>query len=135
MGFGTIFQDVKICLAVNRERGPLHDKSLDFAIRVVNLHKYLKQKKKEFVMSRQLMRCGTSVGAMVREAQRGESRADFIHKLSIALKEANEAEYWIILLFRTDYLTEEMYKSIYQDCNVILALLVSIIKTTKKNLK
>ncbi len=86
-------------------------------------------------MSRQLMRCGTSVGAMVREAQRGESRADFIHKLSIALKEANEAEYWIILLFRTDYLTEEMYNSIYQDCSEILALLVSIIKTTKKNKK
>ncbi len=114
------------------DRGPLHDKTLDFAIRVVNLHKYLK-KKKEFVMSRQLMRCGTSIGANVREAQRGESKADFIHKLSIALKEANEAEYWIVLLHRTEYLTEEMHLSINQDCNEIIGLLVKIIKTTKEN--
>ncbi len=114
------------------DRGPLHDKSLDFAIRVVNLHKFLK-KKKEFVMSKQLMRCGTSIGAMVREAQRGESRADFVHKLSVSLKEANEAEYWIILLYRTEYLTEDMYTSIYKDCCELIALLVKIIKTTKEN--
>lgn len=82
------------------------DKSYAFAIRVVKLYKYLIDTKKEFVLSKQFLRSGTAIGALIREAEHGESKADFIHKLSIALKEANETDYWICLLKDTDYLTQ-----------------------------
>lgn len=85
-------------------------------------------------MSRQLIRSGTAIGALVREAQHAESKADFVHKLSIGLKEANETEYWIVILYKTGYLSAGMYKSIHHDCNEIISLLVKIIKTTKENL-
>jgi len=85
----------------------LKNKSFSFAIRIVNLCKYLIIEKKEFVLSKQLLRSGTSVGAMIREAEFGQSKPDFIHKLSIAQKEANESQYWIELLFQTEYLTTE----------------------------
>jgi len=85
----------------------LKNKSFSFAIRIVNLYKFLIIEKKEFVLSKQLLRSGTSVGAMIREAEFGQSKPDFIHKLSIAQKEANESQYWIELLFQTEYLTTE----------------------------
>lgn len=109
----------------------ISDKSFDFAVRIVNLYKHLTSEKKEFVLSKQLVRSGTSIGANVSEAIRGQSDADFISKLSIALKEANETDYWLKLLYKTDYLTEKEYESIRNDINEIIAILVSIIKTMK----
>jgi four helix bundle protein len=117
---------------------PLKDKSFNFAIRIVNLYKYLCSDKKEYILSKQLLRSGTAIGALVREAEQGESTADFIHKLAIALKEAlkeaKETEYWILLLAETDYLTTNESKSILTDLDEILRLLISIIKTTKQSL-
>jgi four helix bundle protein len=107
-------------------------KSYQFAVRVVNLYKFLVEDKKEFVISKQLLRSGTSIGANVREAEHAESKADFIHKLSIALKEANETEYWLDLLKETSYLNNSEYISIQVDIKEILKLLTSIIKTSKQ---
>ena len=110
------------------------DKSLEFAVRIVNLYKvFSKMKQKEFVMSKQILRSGTSIGANIREAEQAQSRADFINKLNIALKEANETEYWLELLIRTEYITREQYESINNDSTEINKLLISIIKTTKNN--
>lgn len=111
----------------------LKDKSFSFAIRIVKLYKFLVEEKKEFVMSKQLLRSGTAIGALVREAEHAESTADFIHKLSISLKEANETEYWIDLLYHSEFIEEKSYKSIIEDCQELLRLLISIIKTSKKN--
>lgn len=107
-------------------------KSFDFAIRIINLCKYLNNKK-EFVLSKQLLRSGTAIGALIRESEYAESRADFIHKLSIALKEANETDYWLELLYKTDYLNQQEYTSIHNDITELLKLLTSILKTTKNN--
>jgi four helix bundle protein len=114
---------------------PLKDKSFSFAVRIINLYKHLRSDKKEFVLSKQLLRSGTAIGALVREAQQGESKSDFIHKLAIALKEANETEYWILLLRETDYLTTIQAESILKDLEELLKLLTSIIKTTKQSIK
>jgi four helix bundle protein len=114
--------------------GPLHSKTLDFAVRIVNLCKFLR-KKKENVISRQLLRSGTAVGALLREATHAESKPDFIHKLSMALKEAHETEYWINLLYKTEYIDEKMFQSILNDCSELVGMLVSSIKTTKSNLQ
>ncbi|MEY3368145.1 MAG: hypothetical protein RI973_1300 [Bacteroidota bacterium] len=91
-------------------------KSFAFALRVVKLYQYLTESKKEYVLSKQLLRSGTAIGALVREAEHGESKADFIHKMAIAQKEANETAYWIELLFQSNYLDEASYQSIIQDC-------------------
>ena len=103
-------------------------KSLDFAVRIVNVQKYLVSKKKENHISRQLMRAGTSIGANIAEAQRGQSTADFAAKMAIALKECSETEYWLQLLYRTDYLTPKQYDSLYQDLQEIIRMLVAICK-------
>lgn len=110
----------------------IKSKSFLFAIRVVNLYKHLCESKKEFVLSKQLLRCGTSVGAMVRESEHSESRADFIHKLAIAQKEINETIYWIELLHETEYLTDTEFNSILSDANELIKLLTSIIKSSKR---
>ena len=109
------------------------DKSFKFAIRVVKLYKYLCNEKKEFVLSKQLLRCGTSIGANVNEAQAGQSRADFISKMSIASKEARESKYWIELLIKTDYLDIEdnHTKSLLNDIKEIQKLLTSIVKSSQ----
>ncbi len=109
----------------------LKDKSLEFAIEVVVLFKWLKADKKEYVMSKQLLRSGTAIGALVREAEHAESRADFIHKLSIAQKEANETLYWLELLKRTDYLSESQFQNSHNNATELIKILTSIIKTTK----
>ena len=111
----------------------IKDKSFAFALRIVKLYRFLKEEKKEFVLSKQLLRSGTSVGALVRESEQAESKADFIHKLSIALKEANETDYWIELLYQSNYLNEKEYNSIQPDISELLKLLTSIIKTAKLN--
>ena len=107
------------------------DKSFDFAVRIVNLSKYLVSDKKEYILSKQIMRSGTAVGALIREAQHAESNADFIHKLSIALKEANETDYWLLLLHKTEYIENEQFESLQNDIQELLKLLVSIVKSSK----
>ena len=106
------------------------EKSFEFAIRIVNLYKYLIREHKEYVISKQLLRCGTSIGANVAEAQRGQSKADFAAKMNIALKEANETEYWLKLLYRTEFINKEQYDSINSDIQELLGILTAICRTS-----
>lgn len=106
-------------------------KSFAFALRVIKLYQYLQTEKKEYIISKQVLRSGTSIGAMVRESEQAESKPDFIHKLSIAQKEANETEYWLELLYQSGYLNKHQYDQIFQDITEIRKLLTSIIKTSK----
>ena len=106
-------------------------KSKAFAIRIVRAYKYLTQEKNEFVMSKQLLRNGTSIGANVKEAVRGQSKADFYSKLNISLKEASETEYWLEILHETEYIDEKLFDSIYADCQEIIKILVAITKNQK----
>ncbi len=109
------------------------EKSFALAIRIVKLYKHLTQreKEKEFVLSKQLLRSGTSVGANIREANNAESKADFIHKLAIAQKECDETCYWLELLYSTNYITEKEFNSIHKDCSEMLKIIRSIILTSK----
>ena len=107
-------------------------KSFQFAVRIVKLCKYLRDTKKEHTLSKQILRSGTSIGANIAESQQAQSRADFISKLNIALKEAAETNYWLRLLQATDYLTQAEYNSLYADCNELEKMLTAIIKTTKE---
>lgn len=109
------------------------DKSFDFAVRIVNLNKYLYNEQKEYVLSKQLLRSGTSIGANVSEAERAQSKADFISKMSIALKEANETNYWLKLLYKTEYLNKSQYDSINTDINELISILIAICKTSNSN--
>lgn len=109
-------------------------KSIDFSIRIINLNKMLKKQKQEYIISNQLLRSGTSIGANVREAKFAQSTADFISKMSIALKEANESLYWLELLNRTNYISNTEYDSIYSDCDEILRMLHSTVRTSKLKL-
>lgn len=111
----------------------LGQKSFQFAIRIVNIYKQL-NKQKEFVLSKQVLRSGTSIGANLREAEHAESRSDFIHKLSISLKEVNETKYWLELLSETHYLDSKQYSSLIIECEEILKLLIASIKTSKERL-
>ena len=113
----------------------IQDESKAFAIRIINLYKYLRENKHEFVLSKQLLRSGTSIGANISESVFGQSDMDFISKLSIALKESNETRYWLELLHETNYLDDKQFISIYDDCEKIKATLINIINTTKKNRK
>ncbi len=108
-------------------------KSFAFAVRIVRLCQYLTESKKEFVLSKQLLRSGTSVGAMVREAEFAETKSDFKHKMAIAQKEMNETIYWLALLNETGYLTQAEFNSINEDAVEIIKLITSIIKTAKSN--
>ena len=110
----------------------VRDKSFAFALRVVKLCQYLQNEKREYVLSKQLLRSGTAVGALVREAEQAESKADFIHKMAIALKEANETDYWIELLYQSETLEEKGFSSIKPDITELIKLLTSIIKTSKQ---
>ena len=109
----------------------IKDKSFKLAIRIVKLCRFLKEEKAEYVLSKQLLRSGTSVGALIREAEHAESHQDFIHKMAIAQKEINETLYWLELLNATDYLTIELFNSIHIDAVEIIKLLTSILKTIK----
>ena len=109
----------------------IYQKSFHFAIDIVMLHKELVQNNKEYVLSKQLLRSGTSIGANIKEALQGQSRKDFVAKMSIALKEAVESEYWLDLLYETDYITIELYNSFISMIQEIIRLLSSIVKTTK----
>jgi four helix bundle protein len=109
----------------------IKDKSFAFALRIVKMYQYLADEKREYVLSKQLLRSGTAIGALVREAEQAESKADFIHKMAIALKEANESDYWIELLHQAGYLDQKSYQSIQADLAELLKLLTAIIKTAK----
>ena len=112
----------------------IRNKSYAFAIRIVNAYKFLTNDQHEYILSKQLLRSGTAIGALVRESEHAQSRADFINKLSIALKEANETEYWILLLRRTDYISQMEFDSIVQDCRAVVRILISIVRTSKLNI-
>ena len=114
------------------ENNVLEEKSFRFAIRIVNLYKHLCNEKKEFILSKQLLRSGTSIGANVAEAKQAQSRADFLSKLNIALKETTETKYWLRLMNATEYLSLAEYNSIIEDCVELEKILVSIVKTMKK---
>jgi four helix bundle protein len=113
----------------------LKDKSFLFAVRIINFYKFLKKQHGEYIISQQLIRSGTSIGAIIREAEHAESIRDFIHKLSIGLKEANESKYWLDLLFATEFITKRMYDSLNKDCEELLKLLTASVKTSKLKVK
>lgn len=109
----------------------IREKAFRFSVRIVKLSQYLEQEHKEYVLSKQIKRSGTSICANVSEAKRGQSRADFLSKNAIALKEAAETEYWLRLLHETGYLTDKMFESMYADCTELTRILSSIVLTTK----
>ena len=115
------------------EENAIKNKSKKFAVRIVRLYQYLESERKEYVLSKQILRSGTSIGANVHEALQGQSKADFTAKMSIALKEAAETEYWLELLFETGYLGEDEYKGIRSDCVEVAKMLISIVKTSRGN--
>ena len=110
--------------------GPIYSKSFDFALRIIKLKKYLNSNR-EYDIAKQILRSGTSIGANVAEAKQAQSKADFITKMSVALKEASETDYWLSLLYRAGYLTETQYNSLAADCSELIRILTSIIKTSK----
>lgn len=110
------------------------DRSYTFALEIIRLYKYLISEKKEYVISKQLLRSGTAIGALIKEAEHGQSKSDFLNKMNIALKEANESEYWLMLLFDSGYIGKETYESFRSKIIEILKLLISIVKSTKINL-
>lgn len=112
----------------------IEEKTFKFAIDIIKVYKELIDKR-EYVISKQLLSSGTSIGANVKEALRGQSKKDFLTKMNIALKEANETEYWLELLFETDYLDINIYKKLYDDCKEICRILNSIVKSTKESLE
>jgi four helix bundle protein len=116
-----------------QEKNILYDKSYAFSIRIVKLSQYLSKEKKEYILNKQIIRSGTAVCALVSESKFAQSRADFMNKLMIALKEANETRYWINLLYDTDYISKQMYESLLKDCKELVSLLVSITKSIKNN--
>lgn len=111
------------------------EKSKVFALRIIKLYRYLCEDKKEYILSKQLLRSGTSIGANVKEAIRGQSKPDFYAKMNISLKEASETEYWLELLHESDYIDDNGFESIYSDCQEIVKILVSITKTQKTQAK
>ena len=115
----------------NTKTSVINVKTYSFAIRIVRLVQFLQKEKNEYVLSKQILRSGTAIGALVRESEFGQSKADFVHKLSIALKEANETDYWLSLLFETEYINDSMFKSLKADCSEIIYILISSVKTAK----
>jgi four helix bundle protein len=121
-------------LKMTNRQDPLREKSFGMALRLVRLYRFLAEEKKEYVMSKQILRSGTNPGAMVREAANAESGLDCIHKLGIAQKETGETQYWLDLLFKSDYINEAEHTSLYADTEQVMRLLRSSILTKKKNL-
>jgi len=111
----------------------VHTKSYAFALRVIKLFKFLTTEQKEFVLSKQILRSGTSIGALVKESEHAQSKADFINKMNIALKEANESEYWLMLMKDSEYINENSFNSLHSDVSELIKLLASIVKTSKQN--
>ena len=116
------------------ENNTVAEKSIAFSIRLIKIYKILSAERKEYILSKQLLRSGTAIGALIREAEHGQSKADFLSKMNIALKEANETDYWLLLLYKGEFLNEKEYNSIMEDCTELLKMLIKIVKTTKENL-
>ena len=116
---------------MRKKQNIIKEKSFSFGKRIVRMCKYLEETKKEYVLSKQLKRSGTAPGALVRESEHAESKKDFIHKLSVALKEANETDYWLHLIKEGEYVSNEAFISIWKDCDEIIRILVKILKTSK----
>jgi four helix bundle protein len=114
-----------------KSKSPLKDKSYAFAIKIVKLSQNLVSERKEYVLSRQVLRSGTAIGALIRESEFAASKADFINKLTVSLKEANETEYWLMLLHDTSYLEKDEFLKLQAECKELIAMLVSSIKTSK----
>jgi four helix bundle protein len=115
-----------------RGKSPLHTKSYLFAVRIIKMYQYLVENKRCYDIAHQVVRSGTSIGATVREAEFAQSPQDFVHKLSISLKEANETDYWLHLLSDTGFIDGKMFESMSSDCNELIAILISSIKTSKQ---
>jgi len=115
-----------------KNNDPLNEKSFSFSLRIIKLFKYMQSSHKEYILSKQILRSGTAIGALIREAKYAQSKADFLNKLMIALKEANETKYWLELLYQSNYIDQKMYKSIEPDINTLLKLLVASTKTVKQ---
>lgn len=111
------------------------DRSKSFAVRIIKMYQYLCSEKDEYVLSKQVLRSGTSIGANVKEAVRAQSRQDFVFKMNISLKEASETEYWLELLYETGYISKQQFQSIVSECREIIKILTSIIKSSKKEVK
>ena len=122
---------IAILIYTNVMDNVIENKSFQFAIRIVRLYKFLCEEKKEYILSKQLLRAGTSIGANVTESQQAQSKPDFVSKISVALKEASETKHWIKLLGATEYLSENQTKSILDDCVEIEKILVTILKSAK----
>lgn len=116
-----------------KEENRVAPKSYAFALRIIKLYKFLIAEKKEYVLSKQILRSGTAIGALIKEAEHAQSRPDFIHKMNIALKEANETAYWLMLLKDSEYIDESSFNSIHADCVEVLKMLISIVKTSRTN--
>lgn len=114
--------------------GVVGNKSYAFALRIIKLYKFLRESQNEYVVCKQLLRSGTAIGALCKEAEHAQSKADFLNKMNIALKEANETEYWLMLLKDSEYIDEKSYNSIALECDELIRLLVSIVKTTKTSI-
>ncbi len=121
-------------MPITRPPHALRDKSFQLAVRIVRLYRYLVEEKKEYALSKQIIRSGTNPGAMVREAFNAESALDFVHKLGIAQKETGETQYWLELLYATNYLSETEFHSLYSDTEEVMKLVRSTILTKKKNM-
>jgi four helix bundle protein len=124
--------ELNIC-SMKKSDNTIVDKSFDFAIRIINLYKFVCEQRKEFVISKQILRSGTSIGANIREAQNAQSRPDFIHKMAIAQKECDETCYWLELFHKTSFISETEFNSLHNDCTALLKIIRSIILTSKSN--
>ena len=124
---------LKYKAVINMKENILIDKSIDFAARIVKLCKFLEETKKERIISKQIIRSGTSIGANINESQFGNSKSDFIAKLHISLKETAETEYWLRLLYKSDYIDEKLFNSLLSDCLELKRILISSINTAKNN--
>lgn len=113
----------------------LRDKSFSFAVRIVLFSKFLQKEKKEYILFKQVLRSGTAIGALIREAEYAESTKDFIHKLKIALKEANETSYWLALFYETNFMDKTAFLSLDKDCKALIKMLIASIKTLKTRIK
>jgi len=118
-----------------KREDPLSEKSFRFSLRIINLNRFLQENYREYVLSKQILRSGTAIGALIAEGKYAQSKADFLNKLTIALKEASETEYWIRILHASQYIDDTMYQSIYNDLDEILRLLISSTKTVKGSQK
>jgi len=119
--------------AIPNRESPLRSKSYNFGVRIVRLSQFLINEHQEFVLSKQVLKSGTSIGALIREAEYGISRPDFRNKMSIAQKEANETEYWLSILRDTDYINDKLFESLSSDCVELIKMLIATVKTTQEN--